>query len=51
MGKFVWIVLLPGLAALAADANWPQFWGPDASGLGTGTPVTEWSAVTGKNIL
>ncbi len=51
MGKFLWIVPLASAAALAADANWPQFRGPDASGLGTGTPVTEWNAATGKNIL
>jgi outer membrane protein assembly factor BamB len=50
MDKLLWIVLLSG-AALAADGTWPQFRGPDASGLGTGTPVTEWDAATGKNIL
>ena len=50
MGKFLWI-LLSAAIAFAADANWPQFRGPDASGLGTGAPVTEWNAAAGKNIL
>jgi outer membrane protein assembly factor BamB len=50
MGKFLCMVLFCG-AAFAADANWPQFRGPDASGAGTGSPVTEWNAATGKNIL
>jgi len=51
MGKFLWIVSLSGVAVFAADANWPQFRGPEAGGLGTGTPVTEWNGATGKNIL
>lgn len=38
-------------AALAADGNWPQFRGPSASGVGTGTPLIEWNAESGKNIL
>jgi outer membrane protein assembly factor BamB len=50
MGKFLWIALLPA-AAIAADANWPQFRGPDAGGIGSGTPVAEWNAARGKNIL
>jgi hypothetical protein len=50
MARFLWILLLSA-AAVAADANWPQFRGPQASGVGTGSPVTEWNAATGKNIL
>src|SRR5579864_5306025 len=38
------------LAAIAAGANWPQFRGPDASGVGSGSPPTEWNGESGKNI-
>ena len=41
---------LLALAALAADANWPQFRGPSASGVGTGSPPIEWNGESGKNI-
>lgn len=42
-------------AALLADdtpnANWPQFRGPDASGIGDGAPTpVEWDVESGKNI-
>jgi outer membrane protein assembly factor BamB len=50
MDRIGWIVLLAG-AAWAGDGSWPQFRGPGASGAGTGTPVTEWNAAAGKNIL
>src|SRR5574340_234823 len=50
MHTITWIALLAGAAAWAGDGRWPQFRGPDASGLGTGSPVTEGSG-TGKNIL
>lgn len=46
--------LLPLLfmcSLLNAQAEWPQFRGPEASGLGTGTPPAEWSGESGKNIL
>lgn len=43
--------LLLVVSALAADSNWPQFRGPDASGVGTGTPPLEWNGDSGKNIL
>jgi len=32
-------------------SDWPQFRGPAASGIGAGTPPTEWSGESGKNIL
>ncbi len=48
---FCTALLFSAAAAFAAEANWPQFRGPGASGIGTGTPVTEWDAATGKNIL
>lgn len=35
----------------AADSNWPQFRGPAASGIGSGSPPIEWNAESGKNIL
>jgi len=31
-------IYLALLAAFAADANWPQFRGPNGSGIGTGSP-------------
>ena len=39
------------LAAFAADPNWPQFRGPSAGGVGTGSPPLEWNGESGKNIL
>jgi outer membrane protein assembly factor BamB len=38
-------------AAAASGANWPQFRGPAASGVGDGSPVTEWNVASGQNIL
>jgi len=45
--------LLPALLALteARAADWPQFRGPGAAGLGDGDPPAEWNGETGKNIL
>ncbi len=34
-----------------ADSNWPQFRGPDATGVASGTPPVEWNGETGKNVL
>lgn len=45
------LTLILALSACAADANWPQFRGPSASGIGTGTPPLEWNGETGKNVL
>ncbi len=42
---------LAALAALASDANWPQFRGPSGSGIGSGSPPTEWNTGSGKNVL
>lgn len=39
------------LAAFAADANWPQFRGPSASGIGSGAPPLEWNGESRKNVL
>ena len=44
------VIYLVALAALASDTNWPQFRGPDASGVGAGDPPTEWNVESGKNI-
>ena len=44
-------IYLLAIAALAADTNWPQFRGPSASGVGTGSPPIEWNVESGKNIL
>lgn len=44
-------VALPALAAaLAFAANWPQFRGPEAAGVGDGDPPTEWNGESGRNI-
>ncbi len=43
------ILLLPS-SVLASDANWPQFRGPAASGVGSGSPPTEWNVESGKNV-
>jgi len=37
------------LTAVAAE-NWPQFRGPQASGVSSGTAPTKWNAETGENI-
>ncbi len=37
--------------SVQAQSHWPQFRGPEASGVGSGTPPVEWSGETGKNIL
>ena len=42
--------LLLSTLAPAADTNWPQFRGPSASGVGTGSTPLEWSGASGKNI-
>ncbi len=43
-------LFLLSVTAWAADSNWPQFRGPSASGLGAGSPPTEWNGESGKNI-
>jgi outer membrane protein assembly factor BamB len=45
------LALLATLVAVAADANWPQFRGPSANGLGTGAPPVEWNGENGKNVI
>jgi len=43
-----------GLMALLlffADSDWPQFRGPAASGVASGSPPIEWNVQSGKNIL
>src|SRR5271165_6622070 len=37
--------------AMAADTNWPQFRGIDASGVAAGSPPVEWNGESGKNVL
>jgi outer membrane protein assembly factor BamB len=44
------LVLLITLCAMAAEPHWPQFRGPDASGVGTGTPPLQWNGESGKNV-
>jgi outer membrane protein assembly factor BamB len=36
---------------LAAQPEWPQFRGPGASGIGSGSPPVEWNGESGRNIL
>ena len=45
------VLVLLAMAAFAADSNWPQFRGPSGSGVGTGSPPSEWNVESGKNIL
>ena len=45
------LIAIFAIGAMAADSNWPQFRGPDASGVGAGSPPTEWNVETGKNVL
>jgi len=44
-------IFLATIVVLASDANWPQFRGPSASGIGTGSPPTDWNGESGKNVL
>lgn len=49
---FRWMpIVVLMLGAAAADRDWPQFRGPQASGIGSGDPVTEWNGETGKGVL
>src|ERR1700691_527476 len=43
--------ILLTLLAFAADSNWPQFRGPEANGIGSGSPPVNWDGESGKNIL
>jgi len=46
-------MLIASIALLISAAqaqNWPQFRGPEASGIGAGSPPVEWSGEAGKNI-
>jgi outer membrane protein assembly factor BamB len=47
----VFFAIFCGVGATAADSNWPQFRGPDASGVGAGSPPVEWNVESGKNVL
>ncbi len=44
-------MFLLALAGITSDAYWPQFRGPSAGGVGTGSPPVEWNGPSGKNIL
>jgi outer membrane protein assembly factor BamB len=46
----IWVTLALALLFPFADTNWPQFRGPAAGGVGSGTPPLEWNADSGKNI-
>src|SRR4051812_30102854 len=41
---------LAAATLFAAEANWPQFRGPAAGGMGTGTPPLQWDGESGKNV-
>jgi outer membrane protein assembly factor BamB len=43
-------IILLSFLAFASD-DWPQFRGPAASGVGSGSPPIEWNGESGKNIL
>lgn len=48
-----WLFFLTQLShsQLSAQENWPQFRGVEASGIGSGSPPTEWNTETGDNIV
>jgi len=46
----IYLLAWAALAAGATDANWPQFRGPSANGVGAGAPPVEWNVESGKNI-
>jgi outer membrane protein assembly factor BamB len=48
--KLVWMAAL-GFASLGWGADWPQFRGAMAAGLGDGMPPVEWDGESGKNVL
>jgi outer membrane protein assembly factor BamB len=39
------------LLSAANAQNWPQFRGPEASGIGSGSPPIEWNGESGTNVL
>jgi outer membrane protein assembly factor BamB len=45
------LFLTLGAALLAWDDHWPQFRGPSASGLGSGSAPVEWNGESGKSVL
>ncbi len=44
-------LLLIAASAFAGASDWPQFRGPGASGVGSGSPPAEWNGESGKNVL
>jgi outer membrane protein assembly factor BamB len=50
MKKFGFAIAIASLG-FAGDSDWPQFRGPGASGVGSGSPPLEWDGESGKNIL
>jgi hypothetical protein len=53
MPKLLFIpVILAGLTLTGYAADWPQFRGPDASGVDATRPLpVEWNVETGQNVL
>ena len=45
------LAIFIAVCAVGAEARWPQFRGPGASGIGTGSPPLEWNGESGKNVL
>src|SRR5437899_2017822 len=51
LGTWVWPVIAAGFAITAPATNWPQFRGPQASGVETNSPAPiEWNVEQGQNI-
>ena len=44
-------MLLAAVSTFALAADWPQFRGPSAGGVGSGSPPIEWNGESAKNIL
>jgi len=48
--RWIGVFVLVGYISQLDAANWPEFRGPNGTGLGTGTPPASWNVETGENI-
>jgi outer membrane protein assembly factor BamB len=51
MDMKLWAIYLLAISTFGAGTNWPQFRGPSAGGIGTGTPPLQWNVDKGANVL
>lgn len=50
VGFLAWGIVGVVLPGIVSGQNWPSFRGPNASGLGTGSPPVKWNVETGENV-